>query len=280
MPRLESARRFLRRWLTPLPFYVLLGLVVGFVVAVPVVPKPQIATITISGPMLEQAFADDILEMLMYVRNTNSIKALVLQIDSPGGGASVVEQIYLEILRLREQKPVVAVIGTVGASGGYYIAAGANFIYAQPTSQVGSIGVWSSLPEPEELEEDILTSGLFKATGGSRRQAIAELEMVRQGFVSEVMSQRGERLKLSTEEISLARLYIGVEALRLGMVDDLGPVTVAIDKAASLARLRSYEVVELVIRVPALLFFFFDMDELKARTGSVPVYYYLYFESK
>ncbi len=280
MSKPESFKRFLRRWLTSLPFYVLLGLILGVVVAIPAVPRPKIATINISGPILDQSLSDDILDSLKQVRDNNSIKAVVLQIDSPGGGAALVEPIYLELLRLRQEKPVVAVIASMGASGGYYIAIAANFIYAQPTSQVGSIGVWGSLPDPEELEENVLTSGLFKATAGSRRQAIAELEMVRQEFVTAVMSQRGDRLKLSAEEISLAALYLGVQALKYGLVDDIGSVTTAIEKAASLARLRDYEVVKLANFQPLPLFFFFSVEQLKSRTGSVPVYYYLYFESK
>jgi len=257
-----------------------LGLVLGALISIPLISKPSIAIITISGAILEQAYADDILDALRDARDDDSIRAVVLQIDSPGGEASVVEQIYQDVLRLRGQKPIVASIGARGASGGYYIAVAANFIYAQPTSQLGSIGVWSSLPEPEELDEDILTSGLFKATGGSRRKAVAKLEMVRQEFVEAVMSQRGNRLKLSDEELSLAELYSGVAGLRYGLIDDIGTVTAAIQKAASLAGIRNYEVVKLYIPEPFIVLFFFDMEELKSQTGLMPAYYYLYFESE
>ncbi len=281
MTALESTKRLLRRWFTSIPFFVLLGLILGFAIAIPVIPRPRIATIAISGAILEQAYADDILDMLSYAKDDDSIKAVVLQIDSPGGGASVTEQIYLDVLRLRGQKPVVASIGVMAASGGYYVAIASNFIYAQPTSQVGSVGAWSSLPSPEELDDNTIVSGLFKATGISKRKAIAEVEMLRQEFVSAVMSQRGDRLKLSDKELSLAELYPGVEGLRYGLIDDIGTVTAAIEKAASLAGIRNYEVEKLYISQPFSWFFgFSDMEKLKSQTGLMPVYYYLCFESE
>ena len=275
---LESAKRLLRCWLWSIPFFVLLGLVLGALISIPLIPKPNIAIITISAPYLDQAYTDDILDMLRYAREDDSIKAVVLRIDSPGGGASATEQVYLDVLRIREQKPIVASIGARGASGGYYIAVASNFIYAEPTSQLGSIGAWCILPTPEELDEDIITTGPFKTTGGSRRKVTDELEMVRQEFVAAVTSQRGDRLKLSEAELSRAELYRGVESLRHGLIDDIGTSTAAIEKAASLAHIRNYEVVKLYIQKPDILPL--DMEALKSQTGMMPIYYYLYFESE
>ncbi len=238
MPRLESTKRLLRRWFTSIPFFILLGLILGLAIAIPLIPKPSVATITISGVITDQTYANDILEKLRYAKDNDNIKAVVLQIDSPGGSAVTTEQIYLDVLRLRQRKPVIASIGTVGASGGYYIAVASNFIYAQPTSEVGSIGAWVGLPSPEKLDEDTITSGLFKATGGSERKTIAELEMVRQEFVDAVMTQRGDRLKLSKEELSKAEVYLGTESLRYGLIDEIGTITTEIPKAARLADIR------------------------------------------
>ena len=278
MSRLESVKRLLRCWLWSISFFVLLGLVLGALISIPLIPRPNIAIITISGSISTQAYTDDILDMLRYARGNDSIKAVVLRIDSPGGKASVIEQIYLDVLRLRAQKPVVASIGRRGASGGYHIAVASNFIYAQSASQVGSVGAWVSLPDPEELDEDILTTGLFKAAGRSRRKAVARLEMIRQQFVMAVTSQRGDRLKLSEEEISRAEIYPGVESLRHGLIDDIGTSTAAIKKAASLAHIRNYEVVKLFMQNPDT--WPLDMEALKSQTGLMPVYYYLYFESE
>ncbi len=278
MSRLESVKRLLRCWLWSILFFAVLGLVLGTLVSIPLIPKPNIAIITISAPHLDQAYTDDILDMLRYARDDDSIKAVVLRIDSPGGGASATEQVYLDVLRIRGQKPIVASIGARGASGGYYIAVASNFIYAEPTSQLGSIGAWVSLPHPEELEEDIITTGPFKATGGSRRKVTDELEMIRQEFVTAVTSQRGDRLKLSEEELSRAETYSGVESLRHGLIDDIGTSTAAIEKAASLAHIRNYEVVKLYIQKPDISLL--DMEALKSQTGTMPIYYYLYFESE
>ncbi len=281
MPGIESTKRLLRRCFTSIPFFILLGLILGLVIAIPLIPRPHIATIAISGAIMDQAYADSIVDALRSAEDDRSIRAVVLQIDSPGGEASVTEQIYLDVLRLRGQKPVVASIGAMAASGGYYIAVASNFIYAPPSSQLGSVGVWSSLPSPEELNESILTTGLFKATGGSKRNAIAELEMVRQEFVSAVMSQRGSRLKLSEQELSLAGLYPGIEAQRYGLIDDIGTLSDAIQKAATLAGIRNYEVEKVDIEPPLSgLLFFSDMEKLKSQTGLSPVYYYLHFESE
>ncbi len=282
MPGLEATKKLLRNWLTSIPLFVLLGLILGGLLSIPAIPKPNIAVITISGVILDQAYTDDVLDMLNHAREDNTIKAVVLRIDSPGGGASATEQIYLDLLRLRQQKPVVVSIGTIAASGGYYIAVASNFIYAEPTSQIGSIGVWSSLPSPQDLDEDVGTSGPFKTTGGSRRRAVAHLEMVRQEFVEAVMTQRGSRLKLSDEELSRAEIYLGLESLRHGLIDEIGTRTAAMEKAASLAGLRNYGVVELRI-ISQPLFFFFgasDLADLKSRAGLMPLYYYLYYESE
>lgn len=283
MSRLESTKRLMRRWLWSIPCFVVLGLILGVLIAIPVIPKPTVATITISGEIIEQAYTDDILDMLRYARNSNSIKAVVLQIDSPGGSVSAVEPIYLDLLRVRQQKPVVVSIGMLGASGGYYIAVASNFIYAEPTSLLGSIGAWSSLPRSEELDEDVITSGPLKASGGSRRKYTAMLETIREQFVGAVISHRGDRLKISEEELSRAEIYTGIESLGYGLIDEIGTSTAAIEKAASLAGIRNYGVAEFYIAEPIYgsgVFSSSGLESLKSQTGLVPVYYYLYFEQE
>ena len=279
---LGTTKRLLRRWFISIPFFVLLGLILGGLFSILVIPRPNIAIITISGPILNQAYTDDILDRLQYARDDNKVKAVVLRIDSPGGGASATEQIYLDVLRLRQQKPVVTSIGTMAASGGYYVAVASNFIYAEPTSQVGGIGAFVSLPQREELDEDVGTTGPFKATGRSRRKAVGHLEMVRQEFVEAVMSQRGDRLKVSEEELSRAEIHVGVETLRYGLIDDIGTRTAAIEKAAVLAGLRNYGVVVLQITSQPVSWIFksSDLEALKSQTGLIPRYYYLYFEPR
>lgn len=262
MSRLESIKRVARRSFSSIPFFIILGLLLGYLISIPVAPQPSIAVIGISGTILGQSYADDILDMLKYAKDANQIKGVVLLIDSPGGGACATEQIYLDMLRLRQHKPVVTSIGTIAASGGYYIAIASNFIYAEPTSQIGSVGVWVSLPEPETLEEDVAVSGPFKATGGPRRKIMGWLEMVRREFIEAVRVQRGDRLQLSSEELSRGEIYLGIEGLRCGLIDEIGTRTDAIEKAASLAGLRHYNVVELY--TPTQFLWFFGSSELEA----------------
>ena len=270
----------MRRWYNSILFLVVLGLIVGALIAIPVIPRPNVGTITISGAIMDQDYADDIREMLRYAREESSIKAVVLKIDSPGGAVGVIEQIYLDLLLLKQQKPVVASIGASAASGGYHIAVATDFIYATPTSIIGSIGVIGNLPSPADPDEDTLTSGPFKATGGSRRRVIGWLETIRQQFVGIVMSHRGERLRLSETEISRAEIYIGTEGLKYGLIDDIGTSTVAIEKAASLAHARNYGVVDIneLLGISEPFSFFFSLDDLKSRSSQIPTYYYLYFE--
>lgn len=275
-PRLESTRRLLRRWLTSIAFLALVGVVLGAVIAPLLISKPNVAVITISGIVTHQEYVDDVLAMLQYAREDHNIRAVVLRIDSPGGSASATEEIFLDVLRTRQLKPVVASIGSIGASGGYYVATAANVIYAEPSSQIGSIGVWSRLPLPEELDEDILTSGPFKATGFSRQKAVAHLEMVRQGFVEAVRLQRGDRLKLTEEELSTAEIYLGIDAFRFGLIDGIDTMTAAIEEAATLAGLRHYELVELVVGNPPPV----NLEALRSQIGLAPVYYFLHFEQE
>ncbi len=281
MSRLERTRRLLRRWFSSITLFALLGLALGVFISISIIPKPNIATITVSGPILE-TYVDSILDVLKQAKGDKNIKAVVLRIDSPGGAASATEQIYLELVRLRQIKPVIASVGTVAASGGYYIAVASNFIYAEPTSYIGSIGAWVTLPRPEELKEDVGVSGPFKATGGSRQKVIGELEMVRQEFVEAVMLQRGDRLKLSKEALSQAEIYVGIEGMRYGLIDEINTTTAAIEKAAKVAGLRNYGVVEL--RPPSqslyLSFGSSDLATLKSQTSLIPRYYYLYFEPR
>ncbi len=281
MSVLGNIGKILLRGLYSIPSFILFSVALGFLIAIIAIPRPQVAVIPISGAIIERDFTDDVLDMLDTARQNSSIKAVVLEIDSPGGYVVTTEAIYLEVLRLRQLKPVVVAIKTMAASGGYYIAIAGDYIYALPTSEVGSVGAWAILPSPEELDEIVITTGLFKATGGSRRNAVAELEIIRQEFVSFVQSQRGDRLKLTEDELSQAKIYLGSEGLKLGLIDEIGTPTDAIAKAASLANLRNYIVTKLVTEEPDEdVFQFISIEDLKTQNSLIPVYLYLYFESE
>jgi len=282
MTRSELIKKWLRRLFSSIIFSILLGLALGGLLSVFLIPEPNVTVLTISGPFLDQDDADDIMSKLQYIRSDSRIKAVVLRIDSPGGSACAIEQIYLDLLRLRQEKPLVASIGRVAASGGYYISLASNFIYAEPSSQVGSIGAFVSLPEREVLDERVGVSGPFKATGRSKRKAVGHLELVRKQFIDAVKLHRGDRLKLTEEELSRAEIHLGVEGLRYGLIDEIGTLTAAIEKAASLAGLRNYEVTEFQARSQRVSWDLStsDLEALKAQTGLIPQYYYLYFEPR
>lgn len=206
--------------------------------------RAQVGVITLSS-IIGSSSAADVVALLRQAEETPSIRAVVLLIDSPGGSASASEELYLSMLRFREKKPVVTSVEGIAASGGYYVAAATDYIYAKPTSFVGSIGAWTFLPQREVVGEDILPTGPFKAIGGSQRRAAQQLEMVKEGFLDAVIAQRSGKLRLSKVELAQAELYMGMESLSLGLVDALGPTVAAVEKAAELAGISRYDVVEL-----------------------------------
>ena len=221
---------------------------IGYLVSSAVMPTPKIGLLKVRGPLWDEN-AENVKEMLYYAWERGDIKAVVLEIESPGGEATASEELFMSALRLRERKPVVASIGYWGASGAYELAVAANFIYAKPASFVGSVGVVTSAPEPSVLEEDVIATGPFKGIGSPRETYIRQMEMLKEDFLDDVIAQRGDRLKISREALSTAEIFIGVQAVRLGLVDALGSRVDAIEKAAELAKITKYQVVD-ISRLP------------------------------
>lgn len=262
---------------------VLAGIFLGVLIFNLFFEQPVVGIIRIEGSVLEDQKTQDIISMLRYARTESSIKGVVLEIDSPGGEASRCEEVYMEVLQLRKEKPVIASIGGIGASGAYYIAAASNQIYAKPTSSVGSIGVISVLPQQVSLPEDRIVTGPYKTTGKDRKQYAGNVEVVKEGFLRAVMLQRGDRLKLAKEELSKAELYIGVEAVRNGLVDDIGSSSQAIAKAADLARIANYRSIDVNRELnitsgsyPLLV----NESLLNQQSNTAPVIYFLYMEPR
>jgi protease-4 len=203
----------------------------------------------------------------------------VLEINSPGGGATASEDVYLNVLRLREKKPVVSSIAEIGASGAYFIASASDYIFSKPTSNVGSIGVRATFPTRELPDEETLTTGPLKRSGSTREDFIRDLEMAKQSFLRSILVQRGDRITLSEEEVSKAGIYLGVEAKRFGFVDELGSSADAVDRAAELARLRRYRTLninEALNISPAFIHPFFVNESSLNRTNTVPIYRFIY----
>ena len=192
-------------------------------------------------------------DLLRQARYDNAVKAVVLRVDSPGGSMFASEQILREVQALRKSgKPVVVSMSTYAASGGYYISAGANQIFASATTLTGSIGVFSVVPTFQHTLEKlgVKVDGLgTTALAGNMRQdrtLTAAARQILQNSVdhayAEFLRRVGDGRKKSVadvDKIAQGRVWAGVDAQRIGLVDHLGGLKDATDAAAKLAELGS-----------------------------------------
>jgi protease-4 len=229
----------------------LLPLVLGTILSVVAVPMPKVAVIRFSG-IIWPGSIPYLGEMLDAAQRDRHIRAVVLEIDSPGGDVTATEELYYRLLELRQERPLVVSIDYLAASGGYYLASAGDYAYAKPASLIGNIGVISFLPPVDEqrfTDEDYVATGPFKFSGGSRDDYVRQIELAKQAFLEAVYAQRGERLDVDRQELSSGEIYMGLQAVRMGLVDDLGANSEAVQMAADLAHLRRFEVVDLNERV-------------------------------
>ena len=245
--RILAPLRVLTGWYVLAPSAIILGLVIGAIVLVNTVPtKHNIGVIDIPFTVITDDSAYIITEYLRYAREDPSIKAVVIRLSSPGGGAASSERLYLETRKLREEKPVVILMGGMVASGGYMMAMGANHTFAQSSSLVGNVGViafaGSVIPRP--LPENIVVTGPHKLSGSSRRDWIGLVDALKDSFAGMVIRERGDKLRVTEEQLTEGRLYAGIEAVRLGLADELGGDSDAMDKAAELAGISNYGTVD------------------------------------
>ncbi|MBA4393725.1 MAG: signal peptide peptidase SppA [Desulfobacca sp.] len=185
-----------------------------------------------------------VVEQLKKYRKDNQVKAIILRIDSPGGGTAASQEIYREVQKTSSQKKVVVSMGNVAASGGYYVALGANKIVANPASLTGSIGVIMELANFKELlhkigvSREAIKSGRFKDIGSPVRDLKPEerslleevIKNVHQQFVEVVV--KGRKLsREKVEKIADGRIFTGEQAKALGLVDELGSFEDAVELA-------------------------------------------------
>ena len=197
--------------------------------------------------------------MLCKIRKDDKVKAVVLRVNSPGGNAMTSDMIWRELERIKEAgKPVIASFGDYAASGGYYIAAGADTIVAQPNTLTGSIGVFMMFPNATRLMNeklginfDTIKTHEF-STGFSPFNNLSEKEKallqestldIYDLFIDRV--SKGRKLTVdSTKAIAQGRVWTGKKAAEIGLVDVLGDLDDAIAIAAKKAGLDKYKVVE------------------------------------
>jgi len=195
-----------------------------------------------------------IINALRKVKNNKSIKAIVLRVNSPGGSALASELIWREMELASIKKPIVVSMGNVAASGGYYIACGADRIFAEPTTITGSIGVFGVIPNISELAKNIGINAEQVATNKGANYSVFEpmtdefravttegVEQVYTTFLERVAEGR-EMTVEEVNEIAQGRVWSGVDALENGLVDELGNLDDAIAHAAELAEITDYRV--------------------------------------
>jgi protease IV len=223
----------------------------------------QVAVLYAEGAIVDgEGAASDVggerfARQLRQLRDDDNVKAVVLRVNSPGGSAFASEMIQREMVLTREVKPVVVSMGTVAASGGYWISAYSDRVFAQPNTITGSIGVFGIIPNLQQLANDhgvtfdrVKTGEFADLFSISRPKTPAEMDQIQravdsiyEAFLTKVSEGRGlERSKV--EELAQGRVWSGTDALALGLVDEIGGLSDAIAYAAKEASLDRFTVVD------------------------------------
>lgn len=206
----------------------------------------KVGVIRLTGPIYT---SEKIVRQFQYFAKRNEIRAIVFRIDSPGGGVAASQEIYEAVKSVRDSgKPVVASMGSVAASGGYYVACGADSIVANPGTTTGSIGVIAQFVTLRALLEKIgvrvetVKSGPFKDTGSYHRDFSSADKRYLQDWVDDAYAQFTEIVSLerrldlkNVKRLADGRVYTGRQAYHSGLVDRLGDFQVAVQMAAQLA---------------------------------------------
>ena len=208
----------------------------------------------------QQIVSAKVIKDLQELADNSQVKAVVLRINSGGGDAYASEQIWRAVKELNKKKPVVVSMGGMAASGAYYMSMGAQYIMAQPTTLTGSIGIFGALPDFSDLmtkklgfkyDEVKTNRNSAYASAGMSRPWSAEEITTMQNYVNRGYNLFRKRVaegrKMSTEQvekIAQGRVWLGTDAKNIKLIDGFGGLSDAIDKAAELAHLSSYQAVE------------------------------------
>ena len=219
--------------------------------------KQRIAVVFAEGEIVDghgqdgQVGGDRLSRELRRLRLDKAVKAIVLRVNSPGGSAMASELIQREVILTRKEKPVVVSMGHLAASGGYWISAYGDRIFAEPNSITGSIGVFGMLPNVQKLANEhgitwdrVQTAKLANPMSLSRPKTVAELARI-QAIVDDIYNQfldkvaEGRHMKKeAVHEIAQGRVWSGQQALKLGLVDELGGLQDAVRHAAKMAKIE------------------------------------------
>src|SRR5262245_10242618 len=207
----------------------------------------RIQVVDIEGELFDSRL---IIDQLKRYEDSNSIKAILLNIDSPGGGVAVAQELYAEVKRLREKKgkTIVAYFSSTGASGAYYVACGATKIIANPGSIVGSIGViaqfinYQDLMTWAKLKDVVFKTGEFKDTGSPTRALTDREKTYFQGLIDDMYVQfleavaSGRNMDIpAVRALADGRVFTGRDAKEKKLIDEIGNFQDAVDLTAKLA---------------------------------------------
>ncbi len=231
--------------------------------------KDKVAVIHLTGEIIENGesvgfgspanivTARDTVRLLSEVSKQDDIKAVILVINSPGGEVVASDEIYQAVRKLREKKPVVVQMLDLAASGGYYIAAGANTIVANPATITGSIGVIAQFPKLAGLYDKLgvqmrtVKSGQFKDIGSADRDFTPEETKILQSMIGEAYDQFVKSISVGrnmdeqrVRQLADGRIYTGHQAKENGLVDQLGGFDTAVEQAESMAHISHATIVE------------------------------------
>lgn len=210
----------------------------------------RLAQIDIKGEILD---SEDIVRQIRKYKDDDLIKGLVLRVDSPGGGVAASQEIYDELLKFKEENKIIVVsMGSVAASGGYYVSCSADSIVANPGTITGSIGVVLSYPVIQQLMDKVglkmetIKSGKLKDVGNFAREVTPEDRQMLQAliddtyiqFISVVAKSRGLECD-SVRKIADGSVFTGHQAMQIGLVDKMGTLQDAISMAGKMTDLGS-----------------------------------------
>ncbi|MBQ8938812.1 MAG: signal peptide peptidase SppA [Paludibacteraceae bacterium] len=222
--------------------------------------KNKVAVLYLEGEITDETgdgiVGKDVVKTLKKIRKDDEVKALVLRVNSPGGSADASEQIWHAIQNIKADSiPVVVSMGDYAASGGYYISCGADYIYAEPTTITGSIGIFGTVPNVSKLREKV---GLDIDGIATNKHSDLQGNMVLKGMnpeeraLMQTMVERGYDLFTSRcaagrhveqdyiKSIGEGRVWLGTKGKEIGIVDEMGNIDDAITKAVALAGLENY----------------------------------------
>ncbi|MDZ7849791.1 MAG: S49 family peptidase [Halodesulfurarchaeum sp.] len=206
--------------------------------------EKRVAVIEV-GSVIAEPTAAPVEDALEEARANESIEAVVLKVNTPGGGLAATESLALEVERTAEVMPVITSVTQMAASGGYYVSAPTDRIVASPSALVGSVGINFAYVDAGGGVGTAIQSGPDKSGGYTEEEAIEMADMMVEGFYGTVLEHRGDELELSKRDLSYAKVYPSQKALHNGLIDEIGTTDTAIQIAADRAGLDGYEVVEM-----------------------------------